>query len=285
MVRIALFLLTNLAIVLVLSLSMRLLGVGSSGNSLIIMALIFGFGGSLISLLISKWSALRMTGAEIIEQPRNATEAWLLDTVRHQAQQAGIGQPDFALYDSSAPNAFATGANRNHALIAVSSGLLESMTAEEVEAVLAHEVSHVANGDMVTLTLIQGVVNTFVIIFARLVGHFVDRILLRNESGQGIGYWIASTVAELVLGIAASMIVLWFSRQREFRADAGGARLAGRGAMIAALQRLQQMSGQASLPPQMAALGVTASSSGLLAGLLLTHPPLADRIAALQQNR
>ncbi|MEL6198674.1 MAG: protease HtpX [Pseudomonadota bacterium] len=247
MKRIALFLMTNIAILVVISVVFQVLGIDgiqtASGQldltALLIMSAIIGFTGSFISLAISKWMALRSTGAQVIKQPRNETEAWLISTVQRQAQQAGIGMPDVAIYDAPEVNAFATGARRNSALVAVSTGLLHSMTRDEAEAVLGHEVAHVANGDMITLTLIQGVVNTFVVFLSRLVGYFVDRVLLKNEEGLGIGYFVSSIVAQIVLGILASTIVCWFSRQREFRADEGGAQLASREKMAAALRRRQ----------------------------------------------
>ncbi|HEX4869852.1 MAG TPA: protease HtpX, partial [Moraxellaceae bacterium] len=262
MKRIALFLATNLAIVLVLSLSMRLLGVepwltsrGINMSGLLVFAAVMGFGGAFISLALSKWMAKRSTGARVIEVPANEAEAWLLNTVRRQAEVAGIGMPEVAIYDSPDVNAFATGMSRNKSLVAVSTGLLRNMTRAEAEAVLAHEVSHVANGDMVTLTLIQGVVNTFVIVLARLIGNFVDKVLLKNEEGTGPAFFITTIVAELVLGILASIIVMWFSRYREFRADAGGARLTSRQDMAAALRRLQRIHSEP-LPEGMAALGI-----------------------------
>ena len=291
MKRVVLFLLTNLAVMLVLGVVVNLLGlttfVSRSGLNLPVLfgfALVFGMGGSFISLLMSKWVAKASTGAEVIEHPRNAAEQWLVETVRRQAEQAGIGMPEVAVYHAPDPNAFATGASRNHALVAVSTGLLEAMDRDEVEAVLGHEVSHIANGDMVTLSLIQGVVNTFVIFLARIVGYAVDRALAGDSEeehrGPGIGYWITSMIAELFLGFLASLIVIWFSRQREFRADAGGASLAGRQKMIAALQRLRQMSEPSHLPPEMAAFGIC--GGGGLAKLFMTHPPLEDLIAALR---
>jgi heat shock protein HtpX len=291
MKRVALFLLTNLAVMLVLGVVVNLLGLNTfisrSGLNLPVLfgfALVFGMGGSFISLWMSKWVAKASTGAEVIEHPRNAAEQWLVETVRRQAEQAGIGMPEVAVYHAPEPNAFATGASRNNALVAVSTGLLEAMDRDEVEAVLGHEVSHIANGDMVTLSLIQGVVNTFVIFLARIFGYVVDRALAGHSEeehhGPGIGFWITSMAAELFLGFLASMIVMWFSRQREFRADAGGARLAGRRNMIAALQRLRQMSEPSHLPPEMAAFGIR--GGGGLTKLFMTHPPLEDRIAALR---
>ena len=290
MKRVFLFVATNLAIILVLSITMRILGVepylnqqGLNLNALLVFAAIFGFGGAFISLLISKWSAKRMTGAQVIESPSNSTERWLVDTVRRQAEAAGIGMPEVAIYDSPDVNAFATGANRNNALVAVSTGLLRQMSQDEAEAVLGHEVSHVANGDMVTLTLIQGVVNTFVIFLSRVIGHTVDKVVFKNERGHGPAFWITTIVAELVLGVLASMIVMWFSRQREFRADAGGAQLAGRRKMIAALQRLKQSTQQPHLQDQLAAFAISGLFAQGLKRLFMSHPPLDERIAALQQ--
>jgi len=290
MKRVFLFVLTNLAVVLVLSITLRLLGIepylsrqGLNLNSLLVFAAVFGFGGAFISLALSKWTAKRFTGAQVIETPRSATEHWLLDTVRRQAQTAGIGMPEVAVFDSPDVNAFATGASRNNALVAVSSGLLQSMNRDEAEAVLGHEITHVANGDMVTLALIQGVVNTFVIFLSRVIGHTVDRVVFKNERGYGIAFWLTTIVAELVLGILASIIVMWFSRQREFRADAGGARLAGRGKMIAALQRLQQTAQQPHLQDQLAAFGIAGGIGHGLRRLLMSHPPLEERIAALRE--
>ncbi len=292
MKRVLLFLATNLAIIVVLSITLRLLGVDSildeqggnlNMNSLMVFAAVFGMGGSFISLLISKWVAKRSTGARVIEQPSNATEKWLVDTVRRQAEKAGIGMPEVAIFDSPSPNAFATGARRDASLVAVSTGLLSAMDKDEVEAVLAHEISHVANGDMITLALIQGVVNTFVIFFARVIGHFVDRVILKNERGHGIGFMITTVVAELVLGILASTIVMWFSRQREFRADAGGASLAGRQKMISALERLKQGVTEP-LPDRLAAFGIAGGMGGGLKKLFMSHPPLDERIEALRRN-
>jgi len=292
MKRIILFLATNLAILVVLGIVVNLLGVnrflsGSGINlaSLFVFAAIFGMGGSFISLAMSKWIAKKSTGAQVIEQPRTAAEQWLVHTVRGHARNAGIEMPEVAIYHSPAPNAFATGMNRNSALVAVSTGLLEYMNQDEVDAVLGHEISHVANGDMVTLALIQGVVNTFVIVLARVIGFAVDRALAGNNSeyrGPGLGYWIATIVAEIFLGFLASIIVLWFSRQREFRADAGGAKLAGRGKMIAALERLRQIAEPSHLPSEMAAFGINGGVGAGLKKLFMTHPPLSERIAALQ---
>lgn len=290
MKRILLYLGTNIAVLAVLSFTMRLLGIdgmlneqgGLDMNALLIMAAVIGFSGSFISLLISKWTAKRLTGAEVITEPRNSTERWLVQTVARQAQQAGIGMPEVAIYNAPEPNAFATGANRNNALVAVSTGLMQSMTQDEVEAVLAHEVSHVANGDMVTMALIQGVVNTFVIVLSRVIGHMVDRVVFKTENGHGPAFWITSIIAELVLGILASIIVMWFSRQREYRADAGAASLVGAPKMIAALQRLAKTSNEP-LPDQLHAMGISGGRGGLSA-LFMTHPPLESRIAALQQR-
>src|SRR5574340_1245757 len=289
MKRIFLFVLTNLAVVFVISITLRLLGVdrwvSETGaidfNALLVMSLVIGFSGSLISLAMSKWSAKRMVGAQVIENPAGPTERWLVETVRRQADAAGIGMPEVAIYDAPDVNAFATGWNRNDALVAVSTGLLHNMSRDEAEAVLAHEISHVANGDMVTLALIQGVVNTFVIFFAKLFGYFIDRVVLKNEErGPGIGAFVAEIVAQLVLGVLASVIVMWFPRMREFRADAGGASLAGRQKMIAALERLKINHEQATLPEQMAAFGISGGRG--FAKLFMTHPPLDERIEALR---
>jgi len=291
MKRVFLFLATNIAVLLVLSIVLSLIGfegildeqgVDLDLGALLVFAAIFGFGGSLISLAISKWSAKRMTGAKVITQPSGPVETWLFETVRRQAREAGIGMPEVAIYDAPEPNAFATGARRDNALVAVSTGLLRGMKREEVEAVLAHEISHVANGDMVTLTLIQGVVNTFVIFFSRVIGHLVDRLVFRTERGHGPGFWIVTIVAQIFLGILASMIVMWFSRQREFRADAGGARLAGRERMVAALERLKQ-GHNATLPDQLAAFGISGHRAAGIKRLFMTHPPLDERIAALRR--
>ena len=289
MKRIFLFVVTNLAVLIVLSITARILGVdriltanGLNLGALLVFAALFGFGGSIISLLISKWMAKMSTGARVIVQPASAVEQWLVETVRRQAQQAGIGMPEVAIYDAPEINAFATGANRNNALVAVSTGLLNNMSKDEAEAVLGHEVTHVANGDMITLTLIQGVVNTFVIFIARVVGYFVDRVLLKNEEGVGIGYFVTTIVAEIVLAVLASIIVMWFSRQREFRADAGGASLAGRDRMIAALQRLKLNHEPTTLPEAAKAFGISGKTRGGLARLFMSHPPLDERIDALR---
>jgi heat shock protein HtpX len=258
-------------------------GVNLNLGSLLVMCAVFGFGGSLISLFLSKWMAKRSTGTYIIEQPRNRDEQWLLDTVRELAKEAGIGMPEVGIFPSQSANAFATGWNRNAALVAVSAGMLQRFKPEEVRAVMAHEIGHVANGDMVTLTLIQGVVNTFVIFFARIIGHTVDRVVFRNERGFGIGYFVVTMVAQLVLSLLASVIVMWFSRYREYRADHAGATLASRGGMIAALQRLQLEQGQPSdLPGEMTAFGISEQLKQGISGLFRSHPPLEDRIRALQ---
>jgi heat shock protein HtpX len=292
MKRIFLFLITNIAVLLVLSVTLRLLGVdrilnaqgtGLDYNSLLIMAGVIGFGGSFISLLMSKWMAKMGTGAHVIETPANATESWLVATVQRQAQQAGIGMPEVAIYDAPEINAFATGWNKNASLVAVSTGLLNNMSQEEAEAVLAHEVSHVANGDMVTLALVQGVVNTFVIFFSRIIGYLVDRMVFKVERGHGPAFFITSLIAQLVLGVLASMVVMWFSRHREFRADAGSAKIAGRNKMIAALERLQLNYGQPpQLPDQVKAFGISGVTGWGVKRLFMSHPPLEERIAALR---
>ncbi len=288
MKRVLLFLLTNFAILIVASFTLRLLGVepwldanGINFSSLLIFGAVLGFGGAFVSLAISKWMAKRMMGVQVIGEPRNEHEAWLVETVRRLATQAGIGMPEVGYFESPAPNAFATGARRDKSLVAVSTGLLQRMNRNEVEAVLGHEVSHVANGDMVTLTLIQGVVNTFVFVASRLIGSIVDKVVFRNESGHGPAFWITTIVAELVLAFLATMIVLWFSRQREFRADGGGARLAGRQNMISALQALGRGDG-APLPDKMAAFGISGRKGDGLRRLFTSHPPIEERVAALQ---
>jgi heat shock protein HtpX len=290
--RILLFLATNIAVLVLVGIVFNLLGlqgvldqngVNLNLGSLLVMCAVFGFGGSLISLFLSKWMAKRSTGTYIIEQPRNRDEQWLLDTVRELAKEAGIGMPEVGIFPSQSSNAFATGWNRNAALVAVSAGMLQRFKPEEVRAVMAHEIGHVANGDMVTLTLIQGVVNTFVIFFARIIGHTVDRVVFRNERGFGIGYFVVTMVAQLVLSLLASIIVMWFSRYREYRADHAGATLASRGGMIAALQRLQLEQGQPSdLPGEMTAFGISEQLKQGISGLFRSHPPLEDRIRALQ---
>ncbi len=292
MKRIALFLGTNLAIIVVLSITLRIFGVerildeqgvGLNLNALLIFAAVFGFGGSFISLAISKWMAKKTMKVHVIEKPRNATEQWLLETVQRQARQAGIGMPEVGIYDSPDPNAFATGMNRNNALVAVSTGLMQNMGQGEVEAVLGHEVGHVANGDMVTLALIQGVVNTFVIFIARVIGHFVDRVVFKNEQGHGPAFWITTIVAEILLAILASIIVMWFSRLREFRADEAGAKLAGRDQMVGALESLARASGRpVDMPDQMAAFGIRGGVSQGIKRLFMTHPPIEERIMRLK---
>ncbi|WP_243351366.1 protease HtpX [Stenotrophomonas acidaminiphila] len=281
--RIGLFLLTNLAVLILAGIVMSMLGVNPSQMSgLLVMAAIFGFGGSIISLLLSKFMAKRGTGAVVITEPRNPTERWLLDTVARQAKAAGIGMPEVAVYDGPEINAFATGANRNNALVAVSTGLLHNMSEEEAEAVLGHEISHVANGDMITMALLQGVLNTFVIVLARVVGGIIDSALSGNrDSGRGFAYYIIVFVLEMVFGLFATMIAMWFSRRREFRADAGGASLAGRQKMIAALERLKLNHGQSTLPTQIAAFGIAGATAKKL---FLSHPPLEERIAALRSS-
>lgn len=294
MKRIMLFLATNLAIIVVLSITLRVLGVEQildeqgvnlNLNALLVFASVFGFGGSFISLAISKWMAKKTTGAKVITSPSSPTEHWLVNTVALQAKEVGIGMPEVAIYPGSEINAFATGANRNNALVAVSAGLLNSMSQDEAEAVLAHEVSHIANGDMITLTLIQGIVNTFVIFFSRVIGHFVDRVIFKVERGHGPAYWVTTIIAEIVLSILASTIVMWFSRQREFRADEGGAKLAGDYKMIAALKRLNaNYSDREELPDQLTAFGISGLRSSKFGKLFLSHPPLEERIAALEAN-
>jgi heat shock protein HtpX len=280
-----------LAVVLVLSVAMKVLGIdqyiaaqGGSAFGLLVFAAVFGFGGALISLAMSKWSAKRMMGVRLIDQPRDNVERWLVDTVRRQAQEAGIGMPEVGIFDSLEPNAFATGANKNKALVAVSAGLLQRMRKEEVEAVLGHEVGHVANGDMVTLTLIQGVVNTFVIFLARIIGNFVDKAIFKNENGGGIGYFVVVIVCEILLGILASVIVMWFSRKREFRADAAGALLASPQAMVGALEALKRAHQPEGLPQQMAAFGINAGVPSGIKRFFMSHPPLDERIDALKRQ-
>ena len=285
-----LFLATNIAVILLLSIAMRLLGAdqylaqqGYNYQALLVFSAIFGMGGAFISLGLSKWLAKRSTGARVIEKPAGETEAWLLRTVERQARQAGIGMPEVAIFPSPQPNAFATGAKRDSALVAVSEGLLQQMSRDEVEAVLAHEISHIANGDMVTLTLIQGVLNTFVIFLSRIIGGIVNRVVFRSNSNYGIGYFISVIITQIVLGILASVIVMWFSRYREFRADAGGARLAGRHKMIAALERLKSAHGPAELPKELNAFGIAGGGNGGLRRLLMSHPPLDERIRVLRE--
>jgi heat shock protein HtpX len=287
MKRIMYFLVTNLAIVLVLSITMRLLGVepylnanGLDLGNLLAFAAIMGFGGAFISLAMSKWSAKRMSGAVVIQEPQTLTEIWLMKTVRVQADIAGIKMPEVAVFDSPEVNAFATGMTKNSALVAVSSGLLNAMSKDEAEAVLAHEVSHIANGDMVTLTLIQGVVNTFVMFFSRVIGYTVDKVIFKTEKGTGPAFFITMIIAELLLGVLATMVVMWFSRQREFRADAGAARLSSAKKMIAALQRLQAVHEPSVLPKQMVASGIAGGQANWTS-LFASHPSLSARIAAL----
>jgi|TARA_B110000259_G_scaffold53672_1_gene63234 heat shock protein HtpX len=292
MQRIFLFLLTNIAIMIILSITLRILGVESllaqngsdlNLNALVIFSGIFGFGGAFISLAISKWMAKRMTGARVIENPSNNIEKWLLETVKKQSKIVGIKMPEVAIFPSPQMNAFATGASKNKALVAVSQGLLDSMTQGEIEAVVGHEMSHVANGDMVTLTLIQGVVNTFVIFFSRVIGHVVDRVILKNQRGHGIGYFVTTIFAQIILSILASVIVMYFSRKREYVADTGGADLAGNQNMINALRRLGQKEPEA-LPEQLAAFGIGERPKTGWRELWSSHPPLEDRIKALEKR-
>ena len=289
MKRIFLFVVTNLAVMLLLSVVMFVLqavfGVRLSGNgmgSLLVMSAVFGFGGALISLAVSKWTAKRMMGVQVIETPRSETEHWLVNTVTRFASEAGIGMPEVGIFDSPDMNAFATGARRDAALVAVSSGLLAGMSRQQAEAVIGHEITHVSNGDMVTLTLIQGVVNTFVIFLSRIIGSIIDRAVFRNDDREGgIGFFVSTMVAQMVLGILASMIVMWFSRMREFRADAGGARLSGRSNMISALEALMR-SHEGPMPAQMQAFAINAGRGQGLMRLFMSHPPLEERIAALR---
>ncbi|MCU1720799.1 protease HtpX [Pseudomonas sp. 5P_5.1_Bac1] len=294
MMRILLFVATNLAVVLVASITLSLFGfngfMAANGvdlklDQLLVFCAVFGFAGSLISLLISKWMAKMSTGTQIITQPRTGHEQWLLQTVEELSRNAGIKMPEVGIFPAYEANAFATGWNRNDALVAVSQGLLERFSRDEVRAVLAHEIGHVANGDMVTMALVQGVVNTFVMFFARIIGNFVDKVIFKNEEGQGIAYYVATIVAELILGILASIIVMWFSRKREYRADDAGARLAGTGAMISALQRLRSEQGiPVQMPSTLNAFGINGGLKQGLAGLLMSHPPLEERIEALRRR-
>ncbi len=290
MKRILLFILTNIAVMVVITIAWSIIssvfGLGQIQSkdglnltSLLVFSALVGFAGSFISLMISKWMAKRSVGAVVIEQPQNATEVWLMETVRRQANAAGIKMPEVAIYDSPEINAFATGPSRNNALVAVSTGLLNYMNRDEAEAVMAHEIGHVSNGDMVTLTLIQGVVNTFVVFLAYVISYFVDRVLLKNEEGQGIGFFITNIIAQIALGFLASIIVMWFSRQREFRADAAGAKFASKEKMIAALEKLKAMHEPSHLPEQMAAFGI---NGGDIQKMFSSHPPLDERIAALR---
>jgi heat shock protein HtpX len=292
MTRLFLFIATNIAVIALISITFQILGIegllaanGVDLNlyALLVMSAVMGFGGSFISLAISKWMAKRSMGVQIIENPVHPQERWLVDTVAKQAENAGIGMPEVGIFQSSTVNAFATGMSRNNALVAVSTGLLQAMTADEAEAVLGHEVSHVANGDMITMGLMQGVVNTFVIFLSRIIGFFVDRVILKNERGFGIGYFISSILAQIVLSFFASMIVMWFSRRREFRADEGGADLAGKHKMIAALKKLQGDQAE-DLPGEFAAFGINGGKPTGLRALFMSHPPLEERIAALQQS-
>jgi heat shock protein HtpX len=290
--RIFLFLATNLAVVLVASITLSLLGVGSymtaqglDYNNLLIFCLIFGMAGSVISLLLSKFMAKRSMGVQVIEQPQNADQQWLYHTVQELAEKANIGMPEVGVFQSQQANAFATGWNRNNALVAVSTGLLNKMNREEVKAVLGHEMGHVANGDMITLALIQGVVNAFVMFFARIIGSFVDRAVFKSENGRGIGFFISTFVAEIILGILASTIVFWFSRRREFRADIAGAELVNPAAMVSALGRLKAEYEQPSaMPSELVAFGISGELKNSLGGLFMSHPPLDKRIAALRQR-
>ncbi|WP_397571997.1 protease HtpX [Silanimonas sp.] len=294
MKRIALFLATNLAVLLVFSVVWMILstffGLSTFAENnnvnytgMLVFCAIFGFGGAFVSLFLSKWMAKRSTGMRVIDQPRNEIEQWLYSTVKRQAEKAGIGMPEVGIYEAPEINAFATGASRNSSLVAVSTGLLRAMSRDEAEAVLAHEVSHVANGDMVTLTLIQGVVNTFVMFLARIIGNIIDRVVFKNEDGPGIGYFVTVMVLEIIFGILASTIVMAFSRWREFRADAGGADLAGREKMIAALERLAHSYGQSTLPSEVRAFGISGGVAGGFKKLFMSHPPLAERIQALRE--
>ncbi len=293
MTRLFLFLATNIAIVALISITFQLLGiegllmengVDMNMNALLVMSAVIGFGGSFISLAMSKWSAKRSMGVQIISNPKLPQEKWLLDIVARQAKEAGINAPEVGIFQSEAINAFATGMNRNNALVAVSTGLLKTMSTDEAEAVLGHEVAHVANGDMVTMGLIQGVVNTFVIFLSRLIGFFVDRVILKNQRGLGMGYFISSIIAQVILSLFATMIVMWFSRHREFRADEGGAKLASREKMIAALKRLQGDESE-DLPGEFAAFGISGGRPTGLRALFMSHPPLEERIASLEAGR
>ena len=294
MTRIALFLATNMAILVLISLVFKVFGIegilAENGvdlnlQALLVMSAVIGFGGSFISLAMSKFMAKRSMGVQIIEQPSGKSEQWLVDTVKRQAQAAGIGMPEVGIFNAPEPNAFATGMRKNSALVAVSTGLLQNMGADEVEAVLAHEITHVSNGDMVTMGLIQGVVNTFVIFFSRIIGHVVDRVVFKTQRGYGPAYFITSIIAQVFLSILASTIVMWFSRRREFRADAGGASLAGRNKMIGALQALQRAHEPQDLPGEFAAFGISGGVGAGFKKLFLSHPPLEQRIAALQAAR
>ena len=291
MLRIGLFIITNIAIMVLISIVFSLFGIqgvlAENGvdlnlTALLIYSAVIGFSGALISLFMSKFMAKRSMNVHVITQPQNSNERWLVDAVKRQAKQAGIGMPEVGIFDHTSPNAFATGWNRNNSLVAVSTGLLSHMTKAEVEAVLAHEISHVANGDMVTMTLLQGVINTFVVFLSRIIGHIVDRVVFKVERGHGPAYWIVSIVAQVILGILAQIIVMWFSRYREYRADAGAGKLVGNRNMIAALQRLKTNPDDEGLPTEMSALAI---NGGSIKALFSSHPPLDDRIKALQQPR
>lgn len=291
MMRIVLFLATNVAIMIVISIVFSVFGIGSTLqangvdlnlNALLVLSAVIGMTGSAISLAMSKWSAKRAMNVQVIDNPHNQTEQWLVSLVAKQAKEAGIGTPEVGIFQTPEPNAFATGMSRNNALVAVSTGLLQSMSADEVEAVVGHEISHIANGDMITMALMQGVVNTFVYFFASIIGHFVDRVILKNENGHGMGYFITQMIAQVALSFLASMLVMWFSRYREFHADAGGAHLAGNEKMIGALRALQRAHSPENLPGQLAAFGI---NGGGVKKLFMSHPPLEERIAALQNQR
>ncbi|WP_290649593.1 protease HtpX [Aquisalimonas sp.] len=293
MKRITLFLMTNLGIVVLLGIMLNLFvepwmareGMHMNTTFILVLAAIFGMGGAFVSLAMSKMMAKRMTGAKVIDKPSNPSEQWLVDTVRRHARQAGIGMPEVAIYDAPEINAFATGMKRDDSLVAVSTGLLRQMSADEAEAVIGHEVAHIQNGDMVTLALIQGVLNTFVIVLSRVVGMFVDKVIFKNERGYGPGFWITVIFAQVVLGLLASMIVQWFSRQREYRADLGGAKFAGREKMVAALEKLKKNVEPSTLPEQVEAFGISGRVGTGIKRLMMSHPPLDDRIAALRERR
>ncbi|MES2868388.1 MAG: protease HtpX [Pseudomonadota bacterium] len=294
MMRILLFLATNLAVVLIASITLSLFGfdgfMAANGvdlnlSQLLVFCAVFGFAGSLFSLFISKWMAKMSTSTQVITQPRTRHEQWLMQTVEQLSREAGIKMPEVGIFPAYEANAFATGWNKNDALVAVSQGLLERFSPDEVKAVLAHEIGHVANGDMVTLALVQGVVNTFVMFFARIIGNFVDKVVFKNSEGRGIAYYVATIFAELVLGFLASAIVMWFSRKREFRADEAGAQLAGTAAMISALQRLRSEQGlPVHMPDTMAAFGINGGLKQGLARMFMSHPPLEERIDALRRR-
>ncbi|MGR9105921.1 MAG: protease HtpX [Gammaproteobacteria bacterium] len=292
--RIVLFLLTNVAILVVVSLLFNVLGIGGildqqgvnlDLNSLLIMSAVIGMTGSFISLLMSKTMAKRAMGVQVIDRPQNTSESWIIETVQRQARKAGIGMPEVGIFESPDPNAFATGMSKDGALVAVSTGLLRNMNSDEVEAVIGHEITHVANGDMVTLALIQGVVNTFVYFLASVIGFVVDRVIFRTERGVGMGYYVTQIIAQICLSFLATAIVMWFSRQREFRADAGGATLAGRQKMIGALRALQRAHEPQDLPGEFAAFGINSGFGDGLKKMFMSHPPLEERIAALQRSR